>query len=129
MLKINLNLAINEFQKDLNESVAYQRDLQQNLDETKSILNKLQEKTAKELNEVDINFEKKLDSITSSLREKSSSDDLENAKNYSIGVEQKAHQAIEHLRVDLGKISKRNERKFELIRKYLGMLEVNSCLN
>jgi hypothetical protein len=61
--------------------------------------------------------------------EKSSNDDLENAKNYSIGVEQKAHQAIEKLRVDLGKISKRNERKVELIRKYLGMLEVNSCLN
>jgi hypothetical protein len=54
---------------------------------------------------------------------------LENAKNYSIGVEQKTHQAIENLRVDLGKISKRNERKVDLIRKYLGMLKVNSCLN
>jgi hypothetical protein len=53
---------------------------------------------------------------------------LENAKNYSIGVEQKVHLAIENLRVDLGKISKRNERKVELIR-ILGMLEVNSCLN
>jgi hypothetical protein len=53
---------------------------------------------------------------------------LENAKNYSIGVEQKVHQAIENLRVDLGKISKRNERKVELIRKYLGMLEVNFYL-
>jgi hypothetical protein len=37
MLKINLNLAINQLKKDLNDSVAYQRDLQQNLDETKSI--------------------------------------------------------------------------------------------
>jgi hypothetical protein len=53
---------------------------------------------------------------------------LENAKNYSIGVEQKAHQAIEHLRVDLGKISNRNERKVQLIRNYLGKLEVNLCL-
>jgi hypothetical protein len=94
--------------------------LQQNFDETKSFLNKLQEKTSKELNEVDINFEKKLESITNSLREKSSNDDLENVKNYSIGVEQKAHQAIETLRVDLGKISKRNESKIEMIRKYLG---------
>ncbi len=56
MLKINLNLAINELKKDLNKSVSYQRDLQQNLDETKSILNKLQEKTAKEFNEININF-------------------------------------------------------------------------
>ncbi len=53
---------------------------------------------------------------------------MENAKNYSIGAEQKAHQAIENLRVDLGKISKRNERKVELIWKYLGKLEVNLCL-
>ncbi len=51
-----------------------------------------------------------------------SSNDLENAKNYSTGVEQKTHQAIERLRVDLGKISKKNERKVELIRKYLGKL-------
>jgi hypothetical protein len=60
MLKINLNLVINELKKDLNESVAYQRDLQQNLDETKSIFNKLQEKTAKELNEIDVNFGSKM---------------------------------------------------------------------
>jgi hypothetical protein len=45
-VKFNKNLAINELKKDLKESVAYQRDLQQNLDETKSFLNKLQKKTA-----------------------------------------------------------------------------------
>ena len=67
MLKINLNLAINQLKKDLNESVAYQRDLQQNLDETKSILNKLQEKTAKELNEIDVNVNNKMFTIKTEL--------------------------------------------------------------
>jgi hypothetical protein len=37
--------------------------LQQNLDETKSILNKLQEKTAKELNEIDVNINNKIKTI------------------------------------------------------------------
>ena len=66
-VKFNKNLAINELKKDLNESVAYQRDLQQNLDETKSILNKLQEKTAKELNEIDINYGSKMFIIKTEL--------------------------------------------------------------
>ncbi len=67
MLKINLNLAINELKKDLNESVAYLRDLQQHLDETKSILNKLPEKTAEELNEIDVNFGSKMFIIKTEL--------------------------------------------------------------
>ncbi len=67
MLKINLNLAISELKKDLNESVSYQRDLQQNLDETKSFLNKLQEKTAKELNEIDINLDNKMLTIKTEI--------------------------------------------------------------
>ncbi len=66
-VKFNKNLAINELKKDLKESVAYQRDLQQNLDETKSFLNKLQEKTAKELNEIDINFNNKMFTIKTEL--------------------------------------------------------------
>ena len=66
-VKFNKNLAINELKKDLNESVAYQRDLQQNLDETKSFLNKLQEKTAKELNEIDINFGSKMLTIKTEI--------------------------------------------------------------
>jgi hypothetical protein len=67
MLKINLNLAINELKKNLNDSVAYQRDLQQNLDETKTVLNKLQEKTAKELNEIDVNFGSKVFTIKTEI--------------------------------------------------------------
>jgi hypothetical protein len=66
-VKFNKNLAINELKKDLNESVAYQRDLQQTLDETKSILNKLQEKTAKELNEIDINLDNKMLTIKTEI--------------------------------------------------------------
>jgi hypothetical protein len=66
-VKFNKNLAINELKKDLKESVAYQRDLQQNLDETKSILNKLQEKTAEELNEIDINFGSKMLTIKTEI--------------------------------------------------------------
>ncbi len=67
MLKINLNLAINELKKDLNDSVAYQRDLQKKHDKTKSILNKLQEKTAKELNEIDVNFNNKVFAIKTEI--------------------------------------------------------------
>jgi hypothetical protein len=67
MLKINLNLAINQLKKDLNDSVAYQRDFQQNLDETKSILNKLQEKTSKELNEIDVNVNNKVLTIKTEI--------------------------------------------------------------
>ena len=66
-VKFNKNLAINELKKDLNKSVAYQRDLQQNLDETKSILIKLQEKTAKELNEIDVNFNNKILTIKTEI--------------------------------------------------------------
>ena len=48
-----------------------------------------------------------------------SNNDYENAKNLSIGFEQKTNEVIKNMRVDLGDISKQNERNMEMIRKDL----------
>jgi hypothetical protein len=65
----------------------------------------------------DEKFNKEWDAMRISMNK--SNNDYENAKNLSIGFEQKTNEVINNLRFDLGDISKQNERNMEMIRKDL----------